>query len=158
MKNLNQYIAGFFILLTCVSCSKNKEKTGCLPVALIQPAFKFQVVDKNSGNDLFFSANPQYQLSDISIEFRDRENKLNILSPPEHQNLGSGDNFIYTISRGKLVDTCFVKIKNLKTDTLISTITSTTTDCGVSLSLSRVKVNKNVPVDYSKDITIVIKK
>ncbi|WPU93338.1 hypothetical protein SNE25_28880 [Mucilaginibacter sabulilitoris] len=158
MKNLNQYLVGLLLLLTCVSCSKNKEKSGCLPVALIQPAFKFQVVDKNNGNDLFFSASPQYSLSDISVEFRDKLNKINILSPPDHLNSGSVDHFVYTIPQGKTADTCFVKIKGLKTDTLISTITSTTTDCGVSLSLSRVKVNKNVPVDYSKDITIVIKK
>lgn len=127
-------------------------------MALIQPAFKFQVVDKNNGNDLFFSGSPRYQLSDISIEFRDKLNKINILSPPDHLNSGGNDHFIYTIPQGKLIDTCFLKIKNLKTDTLISTVTSTTTDCGITLSLSRVKVNKNVPVDYSKDITIVIKK
>jgi len=158
VKNLNQYIAGLLLLLTCVSCSKNKEKSGCLPVALILPAFKFQVVDKNSGNDLFFSPSPAYSINDIKIVFKNQENKLDSISPPQRTNAGTGSYFVYIVPFSRIADTCYIKIKALKTDTVISTIERIKTECGSNDGVIKVQVNKEAPIANSNKTIIVIKK
>lgn len=161
MKNLNRYIAGLLLLLTITSCSKNKDKSrGCppVPLALILQAVKFQVVDKASGQDLFFSSNPRYAFTDIKIVFRNSSNKLDSISPPLKQELPVGSHFVYPIPYTRTLDTCYIKIKNLKTDTLISTIATTKTECATAYSLNKVQVNKSAPIAYSNGNIIVIKK
>jgi hypothetical protein len=161
MKNLCRLIAGLLLLLTITSCSKNKAKiVGCSPVplALILQAVKFQVVDKTSGQDLFFSPNASHPLTDIKIVFRNSSNKLDSVSPPLKEELPTGSHFIYTIPYTRTLDTCYIKIKDLKTDTLISTIAVTKTECSTSYALNKVQVNKNPSVAYSYSNVILIKK
>lgn len=161
MKNLSRYIACLFLLLTAVSCSKNKDKTKVcppVPLALILQAIKFQVVDKTSGQDLFFSANAPYALTDIKIVFRNSSNKLDSVSPPLKEELPAGSHFVYPIPYTRILDTCYIKIKNLKVDTVISTIATTKTECSTMYSLNKVQVNKNAPIAYSYSNVIVIKK
>jgi hypothetical protein len=161
MKNLCRYIAGLLLLFSVVSCSKNKAKVvGCppVPLALILQAVKFQVVDKTSGQDLFFSPNAPRPFTDIKIVFRNSSNKLDSISPPLKEELPIGSYFLYPIPYTRTLDTCYIKIKNLKTDTLISTIATTKTECATTYSLNEVQVNKNPPVTYSYSNVIVIKK
>jgi len=161
MKNLSRYIAGLMLLLTVVSCSKNKDKTKVcppVPLALILQAIKFQVVDKTSGQDLFFSAKAPYALTDIKIVFRNSSNQLDSVSPPLKDQLPTGSNFVYHIPYARTLDTCYIKIKGLKTDTMISTIATTITKCSTRYLLNKVQVNKNAPIAYSYSNVIVIKK
>ncbi|MBB6129080.1 hypothetical protein [Mucilaginibacter lappiensis] len=160
MKNLCLYIVGLFILLAVVSCSKNKAKVICPPVPLTVPVqtVKFQVVDKTSGQDLFFSQNPPYALTDIKIVFRNSSNKLDSISPPLKEELPTGSHFVYAVSNPRTPDTCYIKIKSLKTDTMISTFATTTTACSTTSFLNKVQVNKNAPVAYASGNVIVIKK
>jgi len=160
MKNLCLYIFGLFILLTVVSCSKNKAKVICPPVPLALPVqtVKFQVVDKTSGKDLFFSQNPPYALTDIKIVFRNSSNKLDSISPPLKEDLPAGSHFLYIVSNPRSPDTCYIKIKSLKTDTLISTLATTQTACSTTYFLNKVQVNKDAPVAYVGGNVIIIKK
>ena len=160
MKNLNRYVAGLLLLLTAVSCSKNKAKVICPPMPLTLPVqtVKFQVVDKTSGKDLFFSQNPPYALTDIKIVFRNSSSKLDSISPPLKEELPSGSHFVYAVSNARTPDTCYIKIKSLKTDTMISTLATTKTECSITYSLNKVQVNKNAPVAYTTGSVIVIKK
>src|ERR1700754_668139 len=150
MKNLIQYCAGLMLLLICFSCSK-KEKTNCLiaPAALILPSFNFQLVDKNTGADLFFSAQPAYSLNDIKVIFKNANNKVDSLAPPQKISDGSGEHFQYVIPGNHTSDTCFIKIKNLKTDTVISTLATKRDECSTSIAVIKVQVNNNAPFVYS---------
>jgi hypothetical protein len=162
MKNLCRYVAGLLLLLSGVSCSKNKNKTNncqLIPVALILQAIKFRVVDKTSGQDLFFTPNPRYALTDIKIVFRNGSNKLDSISPPQKEELPNGSHFVYPIPYTRTLDTCYIKIKNLKTDTVISIIEATKNECGTtSYNLNKVQVNKNAPIAYSYSNVVIIKK
>jgi len=161
MKNLSRYVAGLLLLLIAVSCSKNKDKNEVcppMPLALVLQAVKFQVVDKTSGQDLFFSQNPPYALTDIKIVFRNSSNQLDSVSPPLKDQLPTGSHFVYPIPYTRILDTCYIKIKGLKTDTMISTIATTITKCSTMYLLNKVQVNKNAPIAYSYSNVIVIKK
>jgi hypothetical protein len=159
MKNLYKHCIGLFLLLAFISCSK-KEKSNCLlvPAALILPSFNFQVVDKNTGTDLFFSPSPAYSLNDIKIVFKNHENKLDSISPPLKTNTATGSHFMYIIPFSKIADTCYIKIKALKTDTVISTIERVKTECSSNDAVIKVQVNKEAAIINSNKTIIVIKK
>jgi len=159
MKNFIQYCAGLLLLLTCISCSK-KEKQNCLlvPAALILPGFNFQVVDKTSGADLFFGVQPTYTLNDIKVVFKNASNKVDSLAPPQKINTGSVEYFHYIIPGNHAIDTCFIKIKNLKTDTVISTLETIKGECSSSISVIRIQVNKDAPFKYSNGSIVSIRK
>ena len=160
MKNLYKPCVGLFLVLTFISCSKNKEKSNCLlvPVALILPSFNFQVIDKNTGTDLFFSPSPAYSLNDIKIVFKTHENKLDSISPPQRTNTGTGSHFVYIIPFSKVSDTCYIKIKGLKTDTVVSTLERIKTECSSNDAVIKVQVNKEAAIVNSNKTIIVIKK
>jgi hypothetical protein len=159
MKNLYKYYAGLFLLLAFISCSK-KEKSNCLlvPAALILPSFNFQVVDKNTGTDLFFSPSPAYSLNDIKIVFKNHDNKLDSISPPLSTNNGAGSHFMYIIPFSRMADTCYIKIKTLKTDTVISTIERVKTECSSNDAVIKVQLNKEAAMVNSNKTIVVIKK
>lgn len=159
MKNLYKNCVGLFLLLTFISCSK-KEKSNCLlvPAALILPSFNFQVIDKSTGADLFFSPSPAHPLNDIKIVFKTREGKLDSISPPLHTNTGTGNHFVYIVPFNKEKDTCYIKIRNLKTDTIVSTIEKIKTECSSNDAVVKVHLNKETPVVNSGKTVIVIKK
>ncbi|MEN0056890.1 MAG: hypothetical protein AAGC65_24640 [Mucilaginibacter sp.] len=158
MKNFIQCCAGLLLMLTCISCSK-KEKATCLlaPYALILPSFDFKVVDKTTGTDLFFSAQPTYTLSDIKVVFKNTSNKVDSLAPPMKINDGAGNRFHYIIPGNRTTDTCFIKIKNLKTDTVISTIGSIKGECAPIVTI-KIQVNQEAPMKYSNGDVITIRK
>ena len=161
MKKISQCTACLFLLLFAVSCSKNKnQKKICppVPVALILQVVRFQVVDKTSGQDFFFSPNAPYALTDIKIVFRNSSGKLDSVSPPLKEQVPTGSHFIYPVPYTRTLDTCYIKIKNLKTDTLISTVATTITECSTTYALNKVQVNKNAPVAYAYGNVIIIKK
>lgn len=159
MKRSIQYCAVLLFLLACISCTK-KEKANCLfvPAALILPGYTFQVVDKTTGADLFFSAQPAYSMNDIKVVFKNASNKADSLAPPQKINNGSGDHFKYIVPLGRMADTCFIKIKNLKTDTLISTLENIKSECSSSIVVTKVQVNKSAPVAYANTDIVVIRK
>lgn len=159
MKNFIQYCTGLLLLATCISCSK-KEKQNCLlvPYALILPSFDFKLVDKATGTDLFFSAQPTYSLNDIKIVFKNSNNKVDSLAPPQKIDNGSGEHFRYIIPGNHATDTCFIKIKNLKTDTVISMVETIKGECSSSVAIIRIQVNKEAPFKYGNGGIVTIRK
>jgi hypothetical protein len=129
-----------------------------VPAALILPSFNFQITDKTTGADLFFSAQPVYTLNDIKVVFRNGNNKIDSLAPPQTINTSSAQHFKYVVPLGRVVDTCFIKIKNLKTDTVISTLETIKGECSSSIAVTKVQVNKGTPVAYSNAALVIIKK
>lgn len=129
-----------------------------MPAVLILPGFNFQMVDKTSGGDLFFSSKPAYSLNDIKVVFKTGMNKIDSIAPPQRTGTGAGQHFVYVIPFNKTADTCYIKIKNLKTDTVISTIAKVKTECSTNDVVIKVQVNKNTPVAYSNTDVVVIRK
>ncbi|WP_419699579.1 hypothetical protein [Mucilaginibacter sp. NFX135] len=161
MKKISQCIAGLLLLWIVVSCSKNKNQTKICPpapVALILQVVRFQIVDKTSGQDFFFSPNPPYALTDIKIVFRNSAGKLDSVPPPLKEAVPAGSHFVYPVPYTRTLDTCYIKIKNLKTDTMISTVAATKTECSTTYVLNKVQVNNNAPVAYTSGNVILIKK
>lgn len=96
------------------ACSKlpNSEIVGCDPVELIAA---FRVADKLSGEDLFFSNNPKYQLEDIKIyNVKDKAHK----NPIPLTVFGNDDQrvFLLPLEYSNPIDTMIIKIANTTDD------------------------------------------
>lgn len=126
MKNLPipVYLILLGLSLLSISCEKsnsldNLGTYGCLTV--IAPAYlKFNVVDKNSGQDLFFSAAPKYQITKLFLFKKSDKTRKDTIRPDV---IGSGTTryFKLSVNNGVKRDTLVFKIANNPDDELINT-------------------------------------
>lgn len=59
-------IMGIAMFVLLLSCTKKSEKPNCL--AIISPLkLNFNLIDKDTKKDLFFSETPKYQINEIAI-------------------------------------------------------------------------------------------
>jgi hypothetical protein len=132
--------AGLFVILLSTSCEKDRRMIGCT-AQYIAPTLRFQVIDKNDGTDLFFAAAPKFSTSDIKVHFKNSQNKLDSLAP-QVETVNNNKVFVYAQQRANLNDTCYLKIKGLKTDTLIYSI-KLTEPCSRPV-INKVSINGSV--------------
>jgi hypothetical protein len=146
----------FASLILAISCSKDKSDKNCSP-SINYPSVKFRVVSATDGTDLFFSTAPKYLLTDIKIRYKNSTNKVDSVAPAT-ATLGSTKYFLYKLPALRLNDTAYVKVSNLKSDTLYTTLKMTTNACGAAYSIINVKINQQPATTYSDDTIIIIKK
>jgi len=117
-KTLTFPSAIFLFLL--VSCS-NKDKNPCgggqgVPCPLINNRiFRFSIIDKSTGQDLFFSTPPAYPFSALKVTWTGGGTAMQ----PQVDTLYSRHDFSLVSSRGTIIDTFYFKIADTKPDTLI---------------------------------------
>ena len=118
----------FLCILILIACSKNDKQTGACTLEYILPSLNFNIVNQSSGADLFFSENSLYKPSDLKVHFKNGMNRIDSVTPSV---LTRGDKkyFSFKTSRASLSDTCIIKIKNAKADTLTYTIANTDEIC-----------------------------
>lgn len=109
------------------ACDKQPitEVIGCDPV---QTNAAFRVVDRLSGENLFFSDNPKYQIEDIKVyKIRDKTHQ----NPLELTVIGKGDqrSFLLPFDFSNPTDTMVFKIANTPDDLLIYKYTRSENHC-----------------------------
>ncbi|WP_040300671.1 hypothetical protein [Arcticibacter svalbardensis] len=147
------------VSVICISsCSNNKEKESTVCMHIYNPpVLNFQVISQTNNDDFFFSSPPLYSASsDIKVYFRNDLNKLDSITPPVIIN-DSKKHFSFSTSSSKASDTCYVKIKNLKVDTLIYAVTIPDEFCPQPY-ISKIMINKAPSVNTTSTTVIQIKK
>jgi hypothetical protein len=84
-------------------------------------------------------------------------NKVDSVGPAT-RTLGSSKYLLYNLPTLRLNDTAYIKVTNLKSDTLYTTLKMTTNACGAAYSIINVKINQQPAVTYKDDTIIIIKK
>ncbi|UEG51446.1 hypothetical protein LLH06_10720 [Mucilaginibacter daejeonensis] len=142
MKKLSFPLLAFVFFLT-ISCTKNNsERTACTG-QYVYPTLKFKVIDKTTRADLFFSSTPTYLLSDIKIIFKNGSNRSDPIRPTVVSRETS-KYFSFTAPRVLPTDTCIIKIKALKSDTLVYTIARSSGTCPLWF-VNGVIINRSSP-------------
>ena len=126
---LSFYLMGFVLLTMIISCQKlaSPKEFGCL--ALVTPAYlKFNVIDKNSGQDLFFSASPKYQIVSLYLFEKNDKTRKDTIRPDV---IGTGPSryFKLRLNNTVLKDTLIFKIAPNTDDELMSIFKLTDGQC-----------------------------
>lgn len=144
------------MLIVFGSCSKVNESINCSTV-YIPPTLNFQVINKSTNADYFFSSSPLlYSVSDLKVFFKNASNRTDSITPPVKNN-DTQKYFAFTAPAAKQIDTCFIKIKNFPTDTVIFTVKNTEDSCP-QLYIKTVKINKSTAITTTPQMIIQIKK
>lgn len=155
MKNILQILVALSFLLSTFSCSKKQDTDGIIICAASSvPYLNFQVIDQKN-NDLFFASTSVYQLTDIKIYYKNFNQKIDSIMPFV-ATLNAQKYLSFASPRGKTPDTCYIKIKSLKLDTIIYTAIGE----GYSNSksyINSVKINNSTPINTSLNSIVPIK-
>ena len=90
MKTYIKLLISVFILsFLLFSCSKNKGSYGCT-AQYIPPSFKFKIISKTNGEDLFFSNTPQFPIGSLKIYFKNQKNEIDSVAPAVEVNNSTG--------------------------------------------------------------------
>lgn len=142
MKNsfLLKYSLTICIAIVAVSCNKNtsKEIVGC-DLALSPLILPFNVLDVNSGQDLFFSTSPRYETNAIYFfSIRDKTRKDTIRPAIT----GTATNRIFTvqINNTAIKDTLLMKVATNPDDIIIYEVKKGDGPCG-GLAFDKVYFN-----------------
>ena len=119
-------IGAFTLLSACTKINDNTQVIGCDPVTSFA---RFQIVDKSSGQDLFFSTNPKYQLKDISLFKISDKNYKDTIKTLVAGPGGSERYFLLSINFKKPKDTLVVRIAGTPDDQLIYTVKRASNSC-----------------------------
>jgi len=111
-----------------MACTKADKQTGACTLEYIYPSLNFNIVSQSSGADLFFSANSLYKPEDLNVHFKSGINRTDSVTPSV-QTRGNKFFFSFKTSHAYLSDTCIIKIKNAKADTVTYTIANTDEIC-----------------------------
>ena len=149
------------VLLLGFACKKNNSgdcsKAVCPDVFITRPIVKFTLSDKATGQDLIFSAPPQYQLNDI-VAFR---NKNTIDTTHLHVYIDSLNlpKFL-AVFAAEDTFTFFIQLQNQKADTIdIISKPVFTTCCLTGYVFNSIKLNgKLICTDCTSSTIVDIKK
>lgn len=139
-----------FLLLVIASCSNKNDGQIACTAQYVLPSLNFDIINKSD-----FTM-PVYITTDINIYLKNGLNKIDTISPVLKSTPGQ-KYFSLTVRSTKQIDTCYIQIKNLKTDTLIYSITNSNAPCPQPY-ISSVAINKASPLIIAPDAIIQIKK
>jgi len=151
------YLQIVFALLFClISCSKKTSVQGCT-AQYVAPTIKFILVDKTNGNDLFFSASPNYSINELKMRFKNQANKLDSITPAIEVSGNNTKHFVYSVPALRSSDTCYVQIKGLISNSIYYVISKDSSPCQTPF-VSMVKVDNENIINYKTNDVITIKK
>lgn len=143
MKNVFSLWLLFFVLvLASISgCSKNSDTNNC--TLQVNPiVINFNVVDKATNQDLYFSTSPTFQTKNLYF-FKKKDIARKDTIRPIITGQGTARFFQYNIDYTSLQDTLILKTGNLPDNTLIYTAQKTDTTCP-NYNLTTVNFNGSV--------------
>jgi len=139
-KTLVPVAALFMLAAGCTTTIKSRNKCGPCPLYPVQlPHMVFRVVDKNTGNDLFFGAGAPYKFSQLSMHHLVNGKPDTVIITEE----SNPDSFYAFINTVHMVDTVTMNIGNLPQDILLFN-TATVGDCCPNLVLNSISFDGNV--------------
>lgn len=119
-------IAVITLLSACTKINDKEQVLGCDPVTSYA---RFQIADKLSGEDLFFSANPKYQLKDINLFKSSDKSYKDTIKTLVGGSGGSERYFLLRLNFNKPKDTLVVRIADTPNDQLIYTVKRANNPC-----------------------------
>jgi hypothetical protein len=131
MKNL---LKPFIIILTILSlsaCLKDTRDDTLVCEIPVTPYAAFKVVDQSSGEDLFFTATPKYQLKDF-YAFTTQDKARHDTIKPKIYGTGTDRLFLIPLDYSKTKDTLIIKVANTPDDQFIYTVKKDLNPCGGS--------------------------
>ena len=128
MKSIFSFWLIFVIALASIpGCSKNDATYGCS--AQVSPIIiNFNVLDKATNQDLYFSSNARFQTKELYF-FKKKDAARKDTIRPTITGTGANRYFQYTSDYTSFQDTLVLKTGNLPENTLIYTIQKTDGDC-----------------------------
>lgn len=148
-------ISSLMLLASCTNSDKQDVQIACSAVYIF-PKLNFQVVSKANNTDLFFAPVPAYDVSAIKVYLKNGYNKIDSLLPVVTV-MGTQKYFTFSVMQSRLKDTCFVKIKGLKVDTLIYTLGKTNAPCP-QWYINSVAINRGAASALAENGVLQIKK
>ena len=144
MKNsINSFIiAVFTIASTCAfmtSCSPSNDEPPCLAV-VIPDTLRFNVLDKETKVDLFFSDSPAYDTTEIQLLKKGMDGNLE----PAHRGIAKDWEDVHFFSIVHPDDTLFLKITDQPLDTIAYIGKPADTPCPQTI-LDKVTFNSESP-------------
>lgn len=116
------------IITLLFSCSKNgKDSVNCT-LQLNPIKINFNVLDKTTNEDLYFSSNPRFQTKDLYL-FNKKDVARKDTIRPAITGSGTTRSFQYIVDYSSLQDTLILRTDDLSDNTLIYTIQKTNGDC-----------------------------
>ena len=108
------------LILSATSCHKTVQ-CPVLPVALVVPEMNFRVVDKTTGNDLFFGSTAIYKTNQLKVaQIINGNADSTVLFVDSLQKL-----FIIRLPHAQPVNTVTMRVANLPQDNLVFNVSTT---------------------------------
>lgn len=127
MKNIFPFWLPFFIVAVSISgCSKSDSTINVCTLQVNPISINFNVVDKATNQDLYFSSSPRFQTKDLYFFKKKDLIRKDTIRPTI---TGTSRYFQYASDYASLQDTLVLKIGNLSENTLIYTIQKTDSEC-----------------------------
>ncbi len=153
-RNILFFMPLLLLMASCKKSNTNCEEAVCPAIFILPPPVKFNVVDKNTDADLFFSSSPQYSLNDLIVYVKKNNSDTSHI-PFYIDSSSSNKHFITPISN--LNATYFIQIQNNVNDTIEMIMNPVFTKCCLSgYAISSLKLN-GVSVCTSCDYSTIIK-
>lgn len=128
-----------FILILNVSCSRNEDYSRNCSFQLSPIKVNFNLVDKTTNEDLFFTSNARFSTKDLYL-FKKKDVARKDTIRPSITGSGTNRSFQYVADYYPLQDTLILKTGNLPDNLLILTSEKTTSGC-TNYKLSSVSFN-----------------
>ncbi len=107
------------VLLLGFACKKKNSndcsEAICPDIYITGPFLKFNLLDKTTNQDLFFTSPPQYQLKNLAV-FKNKNMTDTAHLPVYIDSLNTSKHFV--IISNEVVTTVFIQIQNQKADTI----------------------------------------
>lgn len=112
-------IFAFAMIVLLVAACKKDKKIECPPHVLaniaIAPSVYFKIIDRATSKDLFFSADPAYDTSQLKYSVKTYDNAGNKVLSPVQLSIDS----TRMCFRTSMTDSAFIQIAGLTSDTLV---------------------------------------
>jgi hypothetical protein len=131
MKNPTKFFLAIITTLSFSACIKNADNNTLVCEPPVTTYAAFNITDQSTGDDLFFAANPKYQLKDF-YAFTTKDKTRHDTIKPKIYNAGTVHVFLFPLDYSKSKDTLILKVANLADDQFAYTVNHNIGPCGGS--------------------------
>jgi hypothetical protein len=135
-------VFGILLSVSIAGCSKSNEDAINCTLQVNPVILTFNILDKLTKEDLYFSPNPRFKIKDIYF-FKKKDVSRRDTLRPTINGSGTDRTFQYTTEYNTLKDTLTMKMGGLSDDSLTYTIETTNNPC-TNYRLSNVTFNGSI--------------
>ncbi|MFA6083515.1 hypothetical protein [Mucilaginibacter sp.] len=149
MKNVSSIICLLILSFFLASCTNKGNGQIACTAQYVLPSLNFQVINET---DLTM---PVYTATDIKIYLKTDINKTDTISPAL-KSASDQRYFSFDLRRVKQIDTCYIRVANLKTDTLVYAVSNTSAPCPRPY-ISKITINRSAPLPIAPNTMVQLK-